>query len=262
MEDAVARTLSQRRRRRLGRLRPAGVLSALILHLALVALAVLLPIFSAEESQALEIVNVRIVPSQALGTPQPPEPQPQTPEPVAPEAPQEDEPEPEETPPEEDVPAPEPEPERPVMPAPSDEAEPEETPPQRQPEPEPEPATRTPPAERRGSPTGSPGGTSATGADIAAVGDPDFTYGYYLDRVLAAIEANWRRPPTDGVPLQVVVNFRIRRDGRVFELDVVEESGLGSFDLAGLRAVQASSPLPPLPAGYRKDSLAIRLIIR
>lgn len=261
MEDAVARTLSQRRRRRLGRLRPAGVLSALILHLALVALAILVPIFSAEESQALEIVNVRIVPSQALGTPEP-QTQTQPPEPVVPEAPPEAEPEPEETPPEEDVPTPEPEPERPVMPVPSDDAEPEETPPPRQPEPEPEPATRTPPAERRGSPTGSPTGTSATGTNIAAVGDPDFTYGYYLDRVLAAIEANWRRPPTDGVPLQVVVNFRIRRDGRVFELDVVEESGLGSFDLAGLWAVQASSPLPPLPAGYRKDSLAIRLIIR
>jgi len=260
MEDAVARTLSQRRRWRHGRLRPAGVVSALILHAALVAGAILVPIFSAEESQALEIVNVRIVPSQALGTPEPLRPEPARPEPVVEEAPPE--PEPEETPPEEEAPAPEPEPERPVMPVPSEDAEPEEAPPQRQPEPQPEPTTAAPPADRRGSPTGSAAGTSATGTDIAAVGDPDFTYGYYLDRVLAAIEANWRRPPTDGVNLEVVVNFRIRRDGRVFELDVVEESGLGSFDLAGLRAVQAASPLPPLPAGYRKDSLAIRLIIR
>ena len=260
MEDAVARTLSQRRRRRLGRLRPAGVVSALILHLALVALAILVPIFSAEESQALEIVNVRIVPSQALGTPQPPQPEPEPAEPVVEEEP-EPEPEPEETPPEEEPPPPEPEPERPVMPVPTEDAEPKETPPQRA---EPEPAPAPPPAaaDRPGSATGSPTGTSATGTNISAVGDPDFTYGYYLDRVLAAIEANWRRPPTDGVELQVVVNFRIRRDGRVFELDVAEESGLGSFDLAGLRAVQASSPLPPLPAGYRKDSLAIRLIIR
>ena len=260
MEDAVARTLSQRRRRRLGRLRPAGVVSALILHLALVALAILVPIFSAEESQALEIVNVRIVPSQALGTPQPPQPEPEPAEPVVEEEP-EPEPEPEETPPEEEPPPPEPEPERPVMPVPTEDAEPKETPPQRA---EPEPAPAPPPAaaDRPGSATGRPTGTSATGTNISAVGDPDFTYGYYLDRVLAAIEANWRRPPTDGVELQVVVNFRIRRDGRVFELDVAEESGLGSFDLAGLRAVQASSPLPPLPAGYRKDSLAIRLIIR
>jgi outer membrane biosynthesis protein TonB len=47
----------------------------------------------------------------------------------------------------------------------------------------------------------------------------------------------------------------------VAELDVAETSGLSAFDLAGLRAVQAASPLPPLPAGYRKDSLAIRLLI-
>lgn len=262
MEDQVERILSRRRRQNLGRLQPVGLVAAAVLHLALVVVAVVVPSLSAEEQEPLQIVNVRIVPTQALGTPQPPrsEPEPQRPPPPEPEPepePTVDEPATEEVPPDPE-PAPQRDPERPVLPDPDATPKPRQEPP----EPTPQPAAAEPPAPRQGAPTGSPAGITATGTNLSAIGDPDFTYGYYLDRVLSAIEANWRRPPTDGVALQVVVNFRIRRDGTVSELEVVEDSGLSSFDLAGLRAVQASSPLPPLPAGFRKDSLAIRLIVR
>ena len=80
--------------------------------------------------------------------------------------------------------------------------------------------------------------------------------------MLALIERNWRRPPTGDALPEVALTFRIRRDGRVEEVEVEASSGLRAFDLAGLRAVENASPLPPLPAGYRKDSLSVRLIIR
>jgi TonB family protein len=257
MDDAVERVLERRRREHLGRLRGAGLAGAVLLHAALAAAAFVVPRLGAEERQPIEFVSVRIIPAQALGTPQPPAPRVAAPEPE----PEVEAPEPE----------PEPEPEEPVLPAPEPEKpaprRPEPTPPRpTQPAPTPNRAEPAPPSEatpgsRQGSPAGSPTGTAAQGAQLAAIGDPDFTYGYYLDRVLAAIEAQWRRPPTDGVRLEVALDFRIRRDGTVAELDVAETSGLSGFDLAGLRAVQAASPLPPLPAGYRKDSLAIRLLI-
>ena len=39
-------------------------------------------------------------------------------------------------------------------------------------------------------------------------------------------------------------------------------SGAEVFDEAALRAVQATSPLPPLPKSYAKDSLGIHLIVK
>jgi TonB family protein len=254
MEDAVERVLERRRREHLGRLRGAGLAGAVLLHLAIAAAAFVVPRLGAEERQPIEFVSVRIIPAQALGTPQPPAPQPAAPQPEVEETEPEPEPEPE---PEEPVlPAPKPEPPRP-QPTPPRSTEPATTPSRA----EPAPPSEGSPGSRQGSPAGSPTGTAAEGAQLAAIGDPDFTYGYYLDRVLAAIEAQWRRPPTDGARLEVALDFRIRRDGTVAELDVAETSGLSAFDLAGLRAVQAASPLPPLPAGYRKDTLAIRLLI-
>jgi len=247
VRDAVDSILAARRRRSLGRLRATGLVGALVLHAALASAAVLAPYLNHAEREPPEFVAVEIVPARALGRPQPaprqetPQPEPQKPEPQKPE----------------------PEPEAPVLPAAQEEKP--QKPPQKPAEPAPQPqeAPAASPADdgRRGADDGSAAGTSAFGPQVA-VGDPSFTYGYYLDRVLASIDAQWRRPPTDGAPLEVVLTFRIRRDGRVENLQIAEPSGLNAFDLAGLRAVQSASPLPPLPAGYHKDDLAVRLIIR
>jgi TonB family protein len=134
-----------------------------------------------------------------------------------------------------------------------------------QPKPEPAQPQAAPPAagveERRGSPRGSPLGTSTLGAAVAGIDNPAFTYDYYLDRMLGLIEAQWLRPPVDQ-PIEAVVHFRIGHDGRISELEVIQESGLAAFDLAALRAVQNAAPFPPLPASYRSDSLGVNLIVR
>ncbi|HEX5758408.1 MAG TPA: energy transducer TonB, partial [Thermoanaerobaculia bacterium] len=114
--------------------------------------------------------------------------------------------------------------------------------------------------ERRGSPGGSRSGTTAFGSEIVGV-DPNFTYGYYLDRLLSLIEAQWQRPAVgDGV--EAMIAFTIERDGRVSELEVAKSSGMNAFDLAALRAVQNASPFPRLPASFRKESLGVNLIVR
>jgi TonB family protein len=116
-------------------------------------------------------------------------------------------------------------------------------------------------AGRRGAPTGSPLGTTAFGSEIAGLDNPDFTYSYYIDQLLSAIDANWVRPSLgDGV--RAIIAFRIGRDGSLSALEVAESSGYNSFDLAALRAVQNAAPFPPLPRAYRHDSLGVRLIVR
>jgi periplasmic protein TonB len=96
---------------------------------------------------------------------------------------------------------------------------------------------------------------------VVGVDNPDFTYGYYLDRMAALIRAQWVRPPL-GSGVEVVLHFRIAADGRVSDVRIVQSSGYNSFDLAALRAVQAAAPLPPLPRSYRGGSLGVNLIFR
>ncbi len=169
-------------------------------------------------------------------------------------------------------PAPEPEPEPPAPPEPEPaeddtmvlQREEEKEPPPRKPPaaatPAP-PAPVTPPPKREGSPFGNPLGAQTSKARLG-VEDPNFTYGYYLDRVVSVISGNWVRPPVGAEIAEAVLYFRIRRDGTITDLRIARTSGSERFDQAAHRAVGASSPLPPLPRGYQKDFLGINLIVR
>ena len=244
------------RRARLGRGRQAvSFAAAAALHLAFVALLVVAPAIRAEREAPLEFVAVEVVPAARLGIERPapppprPEPPPPEPDPALPEPePAPAEPEPEAAPPEE-----------PPMPP----AEPQEPEPAAKPRPPAaSPAAPTPgPAGRQGSPQGAPLGTSSFGSDAVGLDNPDFTYGYYIDQMLALIRSQWVRPPLGG-GVEALVHFRILRDGRIEDIRIVRSSGYSSFDLAGMRALQAASPLPPLPRSYRQGTLGVNLIIR
>lgn len=231
-----------------------SLLVSLGLHMVVLLAALLGPAVAARSSKPIEYVSVEIVPARALGVPRPA----QTERPRPPAPPREEkkeEPKPAETKTQE--------PQAPVLPAKEEKKKSPAKPPSGREEKEAQ-APSPPAAEpvvRQGSPQGSPLGTSAFGAEVAGLGDPDFTYGYYVDQMLALIESNWVRPPLGG-EVKAVLHFRIHKEGRVTDLRIVESSGYSSFDLAALRAVQYSSPLPPLPRTYRHDSLGVTLIVR
>jgi len=254
MSLAVDRVLERRARRAGGRPEAVSLALAALLHAGAVALVVWLPRL-APPPPPLSFVPVTIVPAQALGVrrpasrpkaekPVPPEPEPETP---APQPPRKDEPV---LPPEKPEKK-KPEPQPPAAPSTGTNAAGTATP---QPNPDGETG-------RRGSPTGSPVGTSAFGSEIAGLDNPDFKFAYYIDQLLSAIDAKWVRPPLgDGV--RAIISFRIERDGGLTDLQVSESSGYNSFDLAALRAVQNAAPFPPLPRAYRHDSLGVNLIVR
>ncbi|HXU44357.1 MAG TPA: energy transducer TonB [Thermoanaerobaculia bacterium] len=288
--DAVDRVLAQRgaRAARSRRMELLALAGAALLHGGIVAvsfgLARLRP-----AKEPLEYVAAQIIPAQALGverpkkrveTPPEPQPEPPAPEPEAP-APEPPAPEPPApTPPPQPTPKavpptstgvlPRPKgwddppkpatPPAPVKPAPA--AKPPAGPPK------PTPAPPTPGAEigkgqeagRRGSPIASPTGTAALGSEIAGLDNPDFTYGYYIDRLLERIDANWVRPPV-GDRIRAIVHFRIAKGGTIDQLEMRESSGINAFDLAALRAVQNAAPFPPLPASYPHPSLGVNLIV-
>lgn len=274
MSLAVDRIL-ERRARAAGRPPAASIVAAVLLHGLFVALVLILPRLTPPPPQP-SFVPVTILPAQALGVRRPasrPKPEKPAPQPEKPAPEPEPEPAREEAPvlpredeePEKPKPAPTP---RETLPKP-----PRETP--KKPEP-PKPssgaetgrnpagtaAQGTPEGEagRRGDAAGNPLGTTAFGSAIAGL-DSDFKFGYYIDQLLGAIDAKWNRPSM-GDDVRAIISFRIERDGRISELEVAESSGYNSYDLAALRAVQNAAPFPPLPRGYRQDSLGVKLIVR
>ena len=107
------------------------------------------------------------------------------------------------------------------------------------------------------------GGPVGTGGNVGIGGarfdQPDFNYSYYVERMLVTIGINWFKP-AQSVPLSPVVRFRIERDGTISDPEIERSSGLPFVDRAALRAVLASSPLPPLPAEFAGDHLGVHLI--
>lgn len=118
-----------------------------------------------------------------------------------------------------------------------------------------EPRAETKPKEEPKKPESKPqvSGAAAGGATSSVrVDDENFKFAYYLEIVRETISYNWSPPPVSASEEAVIttVYFRIARDGRVSSVKVEQESSYDLFDRSAVRAVNVSSPLPPLPAGF------------
>ena len=84
----------------------------------------------------------------------------------------------------------------------------------------------------------------------------------YKERVLGWLKMHGRYPPQaarfaqDGT---VVVEFKIDRSGRILFYRIVESSGYFLLDQAVRRMMDASSPVPPMPANVPGDELHFRV---
>lgn len=243
MNESVSALLAQRAATPLEAPFRYALVAAITLHLGVGLGAWLLPSWLAPPKPPIEYVAVTIVPAAKLGVEQP--------KPAPPAKVEAAEP----------APAPKPAvaPEAPVLPAPKAKKS-EPKPAARPAPPQTSPAAPTAVAEEQGVADGALAGM-ALGAPVARLDNPDFTYGYYVDQMLAMISRNWVRPPVGG-GIEAWLHYRIERDGRIVALEIVRSSGINSFDLAALRAVQSASPLPPLPRAFRDDSLGVNLIVR
>lgn len=99
------------------------------------------------------------------------------------------------------------------------------------------------------------------GSGVTALEGGDFPYSIYIDRMKTLIGSHWLRPQV-GPDLACVVYFVIDRDGTIRDANWETKSGNTTYDLAALRAVRETSPLPPLPFGYNGTYLGVHLKFR
>ncbi|HEY9720139.1 MAG TPA: energy transducer TonB [Trichormus sp.] len=74
----------------------------------------------------------------------------------------------------------------------------------------------------------------------------------YMSKMKKDIQAKWN-PPKGFEDRRVVAVFSILRDGKIANPSIVESSGVESVDKTALDALQAASPLDPLPKGAPKS---------
>ena len=243
--DAVGNILAEREREG-GRWGP-GITLALLLHLGIAAGFFLSSISRRGPLINPRAVSVRILPAGSLrgGTARRAvAPAPETKKILKPEE------EPPPPPSEKAVLLPAPEKKKPETPAPQAPGPPERR--------EPElslPSSGDTEGAGSGGPVGAGGNVGVGGARLDQA---DFTYSYYIERMLVAISTNWFKPSQSGAASPVIY-FRIERDGTITDPQVEKTSGLPFVDRAAMRAVIASSPLPPLPSEYGGTHLGVHL---
>lgn len=106
--------------------------------------------------------------------------------------------------------------------------------------------------------TGATSSGDVTGT--AEVEATDFPYAWYLNLLRTKISDAWDPPASRlvaGRTNQVIIHFRLARDGSVSDVDVDVVSGAPGLDSSARRAVDRAQPFPPLPSGFAEDSVEI-----
>ncbi|HEY2955970.1 MAG TPA: energy transducer TonB [Candidatus Eisenbacteria bacterium] len=135
------------------------------------------------------------------------------------------------------------------------------------PPPRKKPAEKPKAKEREPSPTSTvlpaaPAGPTGLSGEVA-VDAGNFEFTYYLLLVRNRVTENWSPPGgllTRGEPVRAVVYFRIDRGGELTAARLETASGQEFFDRSVLRAVQLSTPMPPLPLGFAGSELGVHFV--
>ena len=93
------------------------------------------------------------------------------------------------------------------------------------------------------------------------------TQGYnfipYMNSLMKGVRKEWIAVIPDiarrGEKGRAVITFTIVRDGKIEDLRLTLSAGNQAFDSAAEAAIRNSSPLPPLPDGFKGDRLVLRL---
>ncbi len=82
----------------------------------------------------------------------------------------------------------------------------------------------------------------------------------YMQEVIERTNANWE-PPKTPYSVEVIVAFKISKDGRLLSSQIKKSSGISEVDASALRAVEITAPFRPLPYDYNGQSIDIQMTL-
>ncbi|HYO82555.1 MAG TPA: TonB family protein [Bryobacteraceae bacterium] len=103
--------------------------------------------------------------------------------------------------------------------------------------------------------TQAPGGGGVGSATGSPFGN---RFGWYEQLLRDRVARNWRSHDLDArIRTRVAVLFDIARSGSISNVRVSQSSGNFALDQSAQRAILLSNPLPPLPAGFERNTATI-----
>jgi len=89
-----------------------------------------------------------------------------------------------------------------------------------------------------------------------------FPMGDYKEIIEAMVRERWLRPSNiKGSSRRTTTVFYINRSGRAEDLRLEVSSGNQSLDSAALNAIWTAAPFPPLPDGFPRERVGVRMIL-
>ena len=86
----------------------------------------------------------------------------------------------------------------------------------------------------------------------------------YLASLRDKIESSWNIPfiSSQKKNLEVNATIKIRKDGRIVDINIEKRSGNRVYDESVVRVLRMIDPLPPLPPSVDEDPLEVDLTLR
>ena len=111
---------------------------------------------------------------------------------------------------------------------------------------------------------GTPGTSEFSGSGGAGGRLIDPALARYLVGVREKIEASWHIPfiSSQQKNLEVNATIKIRKDGRIVDINIDKRSGNRVYDESVVRVLRMVDPLPPLPPSVTDDPLEVELTLR
>ena len=111
---------------------------------------------------------------------------------------------------------------------------------------------------------GTPGQSEISGPGGAGGRLMDPALARYLIGVREKIETTWHIPfiSSQKQNLEVNATIKIRKDGRIVDINIDKRSGNRVYDESVVRVLRMIDPLPPLPSSVTEDPLEVELSLR
>lgn len=94
---------------------------------------------------------------------------------------------------------------------------------------------------------------------ITSISKPDADFELYIKEIQEKIKTNWY-PPKDNESKDVILQFKILKDGTINSIKVLKSSNFYAMDLAAQRAIKISAPFPQLPSTFKEESIDVEFL--
>ena len=100
-------------------------------------------------------------------------------------------------------------------------------------------------------------GIGVNSSDYSKIQTEDgVNFGPYMDEMQSIMKKNWT-PPDKSKSAIIETSYKVSKNGEISDIKIVKSDASEENNKAVIETLNKVSPLPPLPLGYKEDSIMI-----